>query len=64
MNYSIMEQIKTRVTPDGVAHYRVTLICDTTDDIPEALDTWDAGSIAMVADGHSYKVLDSEGAWK
>ena len=64
MNYSIMEQIKTRVTPDGVAHYRVTLICDTTDDIPTADASWDAGSIAMVADGHSYKVLDSEGAWK
>lgn len=63
MNYTIMEQEPTEVV-GGVMHYRVTLCCDTENDIPDALDVWDAGSIAMVADGHSYKVLDSEGAWK
>lgn len=63
MNYTIMEQVPTEVV-GGVMHYRVTLCCDTENDIPDALDVWDAGSIAMVADGHSYKVLDSEGAWK
>lgn len=62
MNYTIMEQVPTEII-GGVMHYRVTLCCDTAGDIPEALDTWDAGSLALIVATHGYKMLNTQGEW-
>jgi len=41
----------------------VTIQVDTAADIPEARESWSAGSMCMIADTHTYKVLNSEGEW-
>lgn len=62
-NWSISKQDITRVV-DGTTYYRVVIECDTVDDLPEPDPTWDAGSIACIADPHSYRKLNHQGEWK
>lgn len=62
MNYTIMEHVPTD-NIEGVMHYRVTLCCDTVDDIPEVNATWDAGSLALIVATHGYKMLNTQGEW-
>ncbi len=60
--YTMMESTPTRIQ-NGDPLNRVTILVDTADDIPEPHDGWDAGSMCMIADTHTYKVLNNEREW-
>ena len=47
----------------GKALQRVVILVDTAEDLPEVDAGWDAGSLAIVADTHRYKILNSEREW-
>lgn len=42
----------------------VTISVSTENDIPEPEEDWACGSICLIANTHSYKMLNSEGEWK
>ena len=48
---------------NGKVLQRVAIQVDTSDDVPEADESWDVGSICMIAATHGYKVLNSEREW-
>ena len=60
--YTIMESSMTRYS-DGVQMSRVTILVDDAESVPEPLDAWDSGSICMIAEDHSYKILNNEREW-
>ena len=60
--YTIIEFTTTRFV-DGKFMSRVTILVDTSAEIPTPDEAWEPGSICMIAEGHSYKILNHEGAW-
>lgn len=60
--YTIMESSMTRYS-DGVQMSRVVIMVDAATDIPEPKDAWDSGSMCLVAEDHSYKILNNEREW-
>lgn len=48
---------------NGKVLQRVVILADTASDLPEAEESWDAGSLAIIADTHRYKILNSEREW-
>lgn len=60
--YTIMESSMTRYS-DGVQMSRVVIMVDAATDIPEPNDAWDSGSMCLVAEDHSYKILNNEREW-
>lgn len=60
--YTIMESSMTRYS-EGVQMSRVVIMVDAAADIPEPHDAWDSGSMCLVAEDHSYKILNNEREW-
>lgn len=60
--YTIMESSMTRYS-EGVQMSRVVIMVDAATDIPEPNDAWDSGSMCLVAEDHSYKILNNEREW-
>ena len=60
--YTIMESSMTRYS-EGVQMFRVVIMVDAATDIPEPNDAWDSGSMCLVAEDHSYKILNNEREW-
>ena len=60
--YTLIEQKYVRFE-QGSPVYLVTIQVDTAADIPDPRDSWSAGSMCMIADTHTYKVLNSEREW-
>ena len=60
--YTIIEQSFVRSTADG-EKYRVTLLVDTAEDVPEVNAAWEPGSICMIAATHTYKMLNNGREW-
>lgn len=42
---------------------RIMIQVDTAGDVPDPDESWDTGSICMIAETHAYKVLNSEREW-
>ncbi len=62
MGYSIIEKSRVKFE-DGTFYARVTILVDTESAIPAPEDNWVAGSMCMIADTHTYKVLNNEREW-
>lgn len=60
--YTILESSMTRYSA-GVQMSRVTILVDDAPDVPEPHDTWDSGSICVISEDHSYKILNNEREW-
>ena len=60
--YTIIEQ-KGAAEVGSVSKLRVVILADTASDIPTVKDTWAVGSLCVIAEDHSYKILDSERKW-
>ena len=48
---------------NGKVLQRVVILVDTADDLPEPDASWDAGSYAVIAETHNYKLRNSEREW-
>ena len=63
MNHlSVIEQKYVRFEQD-VPVYLMTVLVDSESDLPVPEASWSPGSICMIADTHTYKILNSEGEW-
>lgn len=60
--YTIIEQ-KGAAEVGSVSKLSVVILADTASDIPTVKDTWAVGSICMIAEDHSYKILNNEREW-
>ena len=60
--YTIIEFTTTRFV-DGKFMSRVTILVDTSAEIPTPDEAWEPGSICMIADTHTCKVLNNEREW-
>lgn len=60
--FTIMESSMTRYS-EGLQMSHVVILADTAADIPEPHDSWDSGSMCLVAEDHSYKILNNEREW-
>ena len=61
--YEVMDS-SFRGIKDNVAMYRVEIVVDTANDLPEPLSFWTAGSMAIVADTQEIKILSNKGEWE
>lgn len=62
--YTVIEKTSScNADENGKVLQRVVILVDTADDLPEADVSWDAGSYAVIAETHKYKVLNSEREW-
>lgn len=48
---------------NGKVLQRVVIQVDTSDDVPEADASWAVGSSCIIAEDHSYKILNNEREW-
>ena len=48
---------------NGKVLQRVVILVDTVEDLPEAEESWDPGSLAIVADMHRCKILNNGREW-
>lgn len=48
---------------NGKVLQRVVILADTASDIPTVKDTWAVGSLCVIAEDHSYKILNNEREW-
>lgn len=60
--YTLIEQRFVRYE-QGLPVFIVTIQVDTADDIPDPRESWSAGSMCMIAEDHTYKVLNNEREW-
>jgi len=63
MAWKVIGQECSVYDQNGEPLHRTIIIVDTEDDIPAPLDGWDVGSMCMIADTHTYKVLNNEREW-
>ena len=61
--YTMIDSEFIRYAVGGTELHRVTIQVDTENDLPTPDDSWEVGSIAIVANTHSYKRLNSEREW-
>lgn len=62
--YTMIERTSSlNADENGKALQKVVIQVDTEADLPEADAGWDAGSLAIVADTHRYKILNGEREW-
>lgn len=61
--YSVKEQTPVRFDAEIGQIFRVVILADTAQDVPTASPTWDSGSICMIAEDHSYKILSNAREW-
>jgi hypothetical protein len=60
--YTLIEQRFIRYE-QGLPVFIVTIQVDTAADLPDPRESWSAGSMCMIAEDHTYKVLNSEREW-
>lgn len=60
--YTIIEQ-KGAAEVGSVSKLSVVILADTASDIPTVKDAWAVGSLCVIAEDHSYKILNSEREW-
>lgn len=60
--YTIIEQ-KGAAEVGSVSKLSVVILVDTASDIPTVKDTWAVGSLCVIAEDHSYKILNNEREW-
>lgn len=48
---------------NGKVLQRVVILVDTADDVPEADASWAVGSLCVIAEDHSYKILNNAREW-
>ena len=60
--YTLIEQRFIRYE-QGLPVFIVTIQVDTAADLPALRESWSAGSMSMIADTHTYKVLNNEREW-
>jgi hypothetical protein len=60
--YTIIEQ-KGAAEVGSVSKLSVVILADTASDIPTVKDTWAVGSLCVIAEDHSYKILNNEREW-
>lgn len=48
---------------NGEPLHKTVILVDTEGDIPEPLNEWAVGSMCMIAEDHTYKVLNNEREW-
>ena len=62
MSYTLMDS--TFIRYDGeTSRLRVTIMVDTESKIPQPKPEWAVGSICVIADTHTYKILNNEREW-
>lgn len=62
MAYTLMESTFIRYEGE-TSKFRVTIMVDTESKIPQPKPEWVAGSTCMIADTHTYKILNREREW-
>ena len=60
--YTIIEQ-KGAAEVGSVSKLSVVILADTASDIPTVKDAWAVGSLCVIAEDHSCKILNSEREW-
>lgn len=60
--YTIIEQ-KGAAEVGSVSKLMVVILVDTASDIPTVNDAWAVGSLCVIAEDHSYKILNNEREW-
>ena len=60
--YTLIEQRFIRYE-QGLPVFIVTIQVDTAADLPDPRESWSTGSMCMIAEDHTYKVLNSEREW-
>jgi hypothetical protein len=60
--YTIMEEQCSRII-EGTPIFRVTILVDTEDDLPEPETNWTPGSMALIAEDHTFRVMNNEREW-
>lgn len=60
--YTFMDGVQTSDST-GEKKKVVTISVSAESDIPEPEENWGCGSICLIANTHSYKMLNSEGEW-
>ena len=60
--HTIIEQ-KGAAEVGSVSKLRVVILADTASDIPTVKDAWAVGSLCVIAEDHSYKILNNEREW-
>lgn len=63
MSYHIISQECSVYDQNGEPLHKTVILVDTGADIPEPLDSWAIGSMCMIAETHTYKVLNNEREW-
>ena len=59
--YTVIEKTSScNADENGKVLQRVVIMVDAATDIPEPNDAWDSGSMCLVAEDHSYKILNNE----
>lgn len=57
--YIVTDQKFDRIE-NGITKFFVDVVADSEADIPEPLSYWSAGSVCLIADSKTFKVLNSE----
>lgn len=60
--YTVMDRTVSRRVGETTLSI-VQIIADTAEDVPEPDESWDAGSMCMIAEDHSFKILNNEREW-
>lgn len=60
--YTIIEQ-KGAAEVGSVSKLSVVILVDAASDIPTVKDAWAVGSLCVIAEDHSYKILNNEREW-
>lgn len=63
MSYQIISQECSVYDQNGEPLHKTVILVDAESDIPEPLDKWAVGSMCMIAETHTYKVLNNERKW-
>lgn len=61
--YHIIGQECSVYGETGEPLHKVVILVDTEDDIPEPQTDWMTGSYCMIAETHTYKILNNERTW-
>ncbi len=62
--WAYLDKIDKEVGANNRVKCIVTIMADTEMDIPTADPAWLPGSMALVAESHKCRILNTEGAWK
>lgn len=63
MSYQIISQECSVIDQNGEPLHRTVILVDSAADVPQPEDSWMPGSYCMIAEDHTYKVLNNEREW-